>query len=683
MHQEPDHEPVANDFHTTNLASTTNVTNNALVHAGKRSLSPGGNIIAPLSPPLPDDNPVSMWASGQSVLETNGVGRMTLTEPDQYFDWDIRSVSNAWIRQPQTHRARVFVSDLESALTKNLASTLGQLRDVFLDSNGVPNRVYLSQMHPFVEDGSTKCTFRDRLSLDVLGSLSDSSPLGNVCNGVLDHVRDIFVSLGLEKVYSATRLHHMQVVCSFHNAHCQVPLTWDDDRSLNTIIVAIPLNACGALRYVSPAQVDVYGNRENFGPEVNVGQVVISIGVPLYLTRYRCVDRNLLVTSVLFMVLSTRSTPFTTFTKPCFRAADDLEGATGVPPTQVCVCCNGLIRDRRTDDLWGNKSVDVGKGFHCSHCREIFKVPGFMCSECRALNPCARFSDSAVERLRNVTLGNNCDDPLSEFVNGWLAWEVSALQLRSNKLPCLHVYSAAPNDLGGALLNVMSLDEIKKGAQMFCRWYREGAILFEISPSELRKWYYEYSDHSYLWPKWRQLYMRNSHCSRAVLAFNALIGALQIGPLHRGFDASGKPRRVTKQQPPFYITLEDYEKIDDLRSRLWIAERMSRGLITKTQMQQMSLKVLRHIQKGCWTINFKCTCSIKSANVLKSTRWDWQQCVGPILDVSLDHDVQADNRLQALVSQVRSTQAGWVYEMETSKAFAEFLQPGSNDYRFW
>jgi len=156
VHQEPDHEPVANDFHTTNLASTTNVTNNALVHAGKRSLSPGGNISAPVSPPLPDDNPVSMWASGQSVLETNGVGRMTLTEPDQYFDWDIRSVSNAWIRQPQTHGARVFVSDLESALTKNLASTLGQLRDVFLDSNGVPNRVYLSQMHPFVEDGSTK-----------------------------------------------------------------------------------------------------------------------------------------------------------------------------------------------------------------------------------------------------------------------------------------------------------------------------------------------------------------------------------------------------------------------------------------------------------------------------------------------------------------------------------------------
>ena len=127
MHQEPDYEPVANDFHTTNLASTTNLTNNALVHAGKRSLSPGGNISAPVSPPLPYDNLVSMWTSGQSVLETNGVGRMTLTEPDQYFDWDIRSVGNAWICQPQTHGPRVFVSDLESALTKKPREHIGAI----------------------------------------------------------------------------------------------------------------------------------------------------------------------------------------------------------------------------------------------------------------------------------------------------------------------------------------------------------------------------------------------------------------------------------------------------------------------------------------------------------------------------------------------------------------------------
>ena len=130
--------------------------------------------------------------------------------------------------------------------------------------------------------------------------------------------------------------------------------------------------------------------------------------------------------------------------------------------------------------------MNVGKGFHCSHCREMFKIPGFICSECRVLSPCARFADAAVDRLRGVALVNDCEDPLSDFVNGWLAWEVSALKLHSNSLPCLHVQSAVPNDLGDALLNVMSLDEIKKGAQMFCRWYLEGAILFEIAPAELR-----------------------------------------------------------------------------------------------------------------------------------------------------------------------------------------------------
>ena len=655
---------------------------NLSIHERKRSLTPDGDEdLTHSNARMTDDSAISMWAPGQSVLESNGVERITLAEPDQYFDWDIRAVSNSWIR-PETHRARVFVSDLDTDSGKKLANTVLHMRNVLFDSNGVPHPVYLSQMHPFVEDGSIKSTFRDRLCLDVLASLNDGTALGMDCAAVRDQVKDIFTSLGLQKVFTSTNLHHMQVVSSFHNAHCQVPLMWEDSQSLSTIVIAIPLNTYGALRYVSPTQVDVYGNRQDFNPEVKVGQVLISIGVPLYLTRYRSVDPNMLVTSILFLVLSTRTIPFTPFTQPCFRAADELESITGVPPTQLCICCNGHIRDRHTDGLWGNKSVNVGKGFHCSHCRESFKVPGFICSECRILSPCARFSEVAVERLRSVALGNDCEDPLSDFVNGWLAWEVSVVQLRSHKLPCLHVHSALPNDLGGALLNVMSLDEIKKGAQMFCHWYLEGAIFFEIAPVELRKWYSEMSDHSFLWPKWRQLYMVNSHCSRATLAFTALIGALQIGPLHRGFHASGKARKVTKHQPPFYVTVEDFPKIHELRSRLWVAERISRGLITNTEMQQMSLKVLRHIQKGHWTINFKCTCSIKSANVLKSTRWDQQQCVGPILDVSVDHEIEANNRVQGVYLQARSTQSRWAQELEGQK-FAEFIKPKADDYRFW
>ena len=57
--------------------------------------------------------------------------------------------------------------------------------------------------------------------------------------------------------------------------------------------------------------------------------------------------------------------------------------------------------------------------------------------------------------------------------------------------------------------------------------------------------------------------------------------------------------------------------------------------------------------------------------------------MGPKLDVSVDHEGEADNRLQQLFSQVRSTQAGWVRETETGNDFAEFLQPRPNDYRFW
>ena len=171
---------------------------------------------------------------------------------------------------------RVHVSEFGTDWGRKLANTVLHMRDILFDWNGVPHRVYLSQMHPFVEDGSTRCTFRDRLCLNVLTSLNDGTPLGEYCTEVRDHViRDLFKSMGLQSVFDATNLHHMQVVSSFHNAHCQAPLTWDDGRSLNTIVIAIPLNTCGALRYVSPTQVDVYGHRANFSPEVKVGQVVV------------------------------------------------------------------------------------------------------------------------------------------------------------------------------------------------------------------------------------------------------------------------------------------------------------------------------------------------------------------------------------------------------------------------
>ena len=156
--------PVQHMYPTVNLDSTSNVIDNQgmVMDTRKRSLSPVGDDTRLTSrsnlPHVPDDNQISMWAPGQSVLESNGVGRITLAKPDLHFDWNIRGVSNMWMR-PETHRARVHVSEFGTDWGRKLANTVLHMRDILFDWNGVPHGVYLSQMHPFVEDGG-----RDALS---------------------------------------------------------------------------------------------------------------------------------------------------------------------------------------------------------------------------------------------------------------------------------------------------------------------------------------------------------------------------------------------------------------------------------------------------------------------------------------------------------------------------------------
>ena len=343
---------------------------------------------------------------------------------------------------------------------------------------------------------------------------------------------------------------------------------------------------------------------------------------------------------------------------------------------QVCVCCHVEIRDRETEGLWGNKSVNVGKGFHCRHCREGLHIPGFVCGSCRT----GKFGDTAAtSRVRACSLQNGrCnDDPLSEFVDGWLAWEVSAGRLREGKMPCLHA-TLVPNNLGDALMNVLSHDDIRHAATMFKQWYVSGNIVFDAAPVELQEFFRESIDFSFLWPKWREIYVENSHCSRVVLSINALIGALSIGPLVRGFDpSSGSARKVTKSQPALYGTEDD--DLEELRSRLWVAARISSGLITSTEMQRMALRTLRHIQKGYWCTNFKCTCNIQSLDVNMSTRRDHNECRGPVLNLAVD---QARSP-SPITRKMRSIQVRWAEEMMREE-FTNFMRPKpETDHRFW
>jgi hypothetical protein len=284
----------------------------------------------------------------------------------------------------------------------------------------------------------------------------------------------------------------------------------------------MPLQATTAVTYVGKTPMNVFGYRKDLRTDIDRGDTVLSFGQALYFGREMKQTREL-VTSIVVAVYTIDSTIASApFTRPRYHAANELAALTGVPPMQVCVRCYAEIRDRMTEDLWGSKSIDVGKGFHCSDCRESFRIPALVCGNCRT----GKFGEiSALNRVKSCCLHNasSKDDPLGEFVNGWLQWEVSAVKLRAGWPPCLHG-SLVPNNLGDALQNVLSLDEIRRAAGMFKQWYLFGNILLDAAPDELKTFFRESSDLSFLWPKWRELYVENSHCSRAVLAVNAVIG---------------------------------------------------------------------------------------------------------------------------------------------------------------
>ena len=597
---------------------------------------------------------------------------MTCSVTEQRVTEHITRVTSSW-KTPETRGARVVMFRGDQILARALEN---MARELF-DAEGVPLGRHMAMMSPFLDDGSTRGSFRDRLTLDLLPYMSATGVLDDSCNTILMHMSKTFSNMGLDCVPRQGGLSHLQVVSSFKLAHSQVPICWDNsDKSISFVFV-MPLQATTSVTYVSETALDVFGCRVDLHTELGRGDTVLSFGQSLYLSREMKPSREL-VTSIVVAVYSIDShIPVQHFTRPYFKAADDLAALTGVPPMQVCVACHAEIRDRHTDDLWGSKSIDIGKGFHCSDCREAFHIPALVCGNCRT----GKFGEiSALNRVKSCCLHNasSKDDPLGEFVNGWLQWEVSAVKLRAGWPPCLHG-SLVPNNLGDALQNVLSLDEIRRAAGMFKQWYLFGNILLDAAPDELKTFFRESSDLSFLWPKWRELYVENSHCSRAVLAVNAVIGALSIGPLIGGLNSSsGKARKTTKAQPAFYGTLDDNP--DELRSRLWIAARISSGLITKLEMQRMALKTLRHIQKGAWCSNFKCTCNIQSLDVSMSTRWDRHtDCRGPVLNLSIDQLVGTG----AVTAEIRTTQRHWAQQM-TTEEFSRYMSPKSDtDHRFW
>ena len=598
---------------------------------------------------------------------------MTCSVTEQRVAEHIARVTSSW-KTEKTCGARVVMFRDDQILARALKNIAAEL----FDAEGVPLGKHGAMMSPFVDDGSTRGSFRDRLTLDLLPFMSAIGVLNDSCNTILQHISKTFSNLDLDCVPRQGGLSHLQVVSSFKLAHSQVPMCWDTtDKTMTTFVFVMPLQDTTAVKYVGENAMDVFGCRVDLQTELGRGDTVLSFGQSLYLSREMKPSREL-VTSIVVAVYTTDSSiPVQPFTRPYYKAADDLAALTGVPPMQVCVSCHAEIRDRHTDDLWGSKAIDIGKGFHCSHCREAFHIPAFVCANCRT----GKFGEiSAMNRVKLCALHNSLskDDPLGEFVDGWLAWEVSAIQLRAGKAPCLHG-SLVPNNLGDALQHVLSLDEIRRAASMFQQWYLFGNIVFDAAPDELKVFFQESSDFSFLWPKWRELYVENSHCSRAVLAVNAVIGALSIGPLVRGTQKySGKARKTTKAQPAFYGTVDD--NLDELRSRLWIAARISSGLISKLEMQRMALRTLRHVQKGAWCSNFKCTCNIQSLDVSMSTRWDRQvDCRGPVLNLSIDQLVGTG----AVTAQIRSTQTRWAQEMTTGE-FTSYMSPKpETDHRFW
>ena len=587
---------------------------------------------------------------------------------------NIARVTSAW-KAPETCGARVVVCRSNVILAQALRSMASEL----FDADGVPLQKLMSQMHPFEDDGSSPGSFPDRLTLDLLPFMSAPGVILDSCDTILNHISTSFHEMGLDCVPPQGGLSELRVVSSFKLAHSQVPMSWDNRDQSTTFVFVMPFQVTTAVNYVGEMPMDVFGYRKDLRTELHLGDSVVSFGQALYLGREMKQTRELVTSIVVAVYTIDSNVPTPPFTRPNFRAANELAALTGVPPMQlqVCVRCYGEIRDRMTEDLWGSKAIDVGKGSHCSDCREEFRIPAFVCGACESTN----FWDRAAsDRVKACCLQSapSVEDPLSEFADGWIAWEVSASRLREGKMPCLH-RSLVQNNLGDALMNVLSIDEIRKAAALFKEWYLSGNIVFDMAPSELQEFFKECEDFSFMWPKWREMYVDNSHCSRVVLAMNAVIGALSIGPLVPGVDSSsGKKSKVTKAQPAFYVGMGEND-LGELRSRLWVAARISSGLISASEMQRMALKTLRHVQKGAWCTNFKCTCNIQSLDANMSTRRDHNECRGPSLNLAIDQDANSGPRTQ----QVRSTQARWAEEMKTWE-FTRFMAPKpETDHRFW
>jgi len=645
--------------HAARAESTTNFSS-ASVPTRKRSLSP--DLLREAVSNL-------LLASPKVYLDFLG-NVLTCSVTEQRVPDRVAWVTSGW-KTPETCGARVVVCRSNTVL----ANALGNMARELFDVDGVPLPALISQMTPFVNDGATRQTFRDRMTLDLLPFMSAPGVIDDSCNMILIHISSILSEMGLSCVLEQGTLSHLQLVSSFKFAHCQVPMCWDSNGNMTAFVFVMPLQATTAVNYVGEASLDVFGHRKDLSTDLKRGDTVVSLGQSLYLSQERR-DTCELVTSVVIAVYSLNSSiPAQHFTQPCFKAANDVAALTGVPPMHVCVRCHVEIRDRATEGLWGNKSVDVGKGFHCSHCRVSLSIPAFVCSDCST-----NVGEVALSRVHAWCVHNESSthDPVGEFVDGWLQWEVSAIQLRAGKVPCFHG-SLVQNNLGDALLNVLSLDEIRRAAAMFQQWYLFGNIVYDAAPEELQEFMRESTDYSFLWPKWRELYVTNSHCSRVVLAINAVIGALSIGPLVRGLNqSSGKARKTTKAQPAFYASTEQ-DNLEDQRSRLWTAARISSGVISTSEMQKMALRTLRHIQKGAWCSNFKCTCNIQSLDVSLSTRWDRHKCRGPALDLTIDQLREPS----AITAKIRSTQCRWAEEMTTAE-FSIFMSPNAEtDHRSW
>ena len=465
---------------------------------------------------------------------------LTCSVTEQRGHDQIARVTSGW-ETSETCGARVLVCRSNEILARALES---MTRELF-DAEGVPLATHMSQMTPFDDDASTIGSFRDRLTLDLLPFMSQNGVIYESCHTILTHMSKMFEEAGLNCVPEQGGVSELRVVSSFKLAHSQVPLTWDSSDKNTTFVFVMPLQATTAVTYVGKTPMNVFEYRKDLRTDIDRGDTVLSFGQALYFGREMKQTREL-VTSIVVAVYTIDSTIASApFTRPRYHAANELAALTGVPPMQVCVGCHVEIRDRETEGLWGNKSVDIGKGFHCRHCREGLQILAFVCGSCRT----GKFADLAgTNRVKACALqiGRSSDDPLSEFVDGWLAWEVLAGRLCEGKMPCLHT-TLVQNNLGDALMNVLSLKEIQGAAALFKQWYLSGNIVFDVAPNDLQAFFTECTDKSFLWPQWRELYVENSHCSRVVLCINALIGALSIGPLVRGFDpASGNPARLRR-----------------------------------------------------------------------------------------------------------------------------------------